>query len=80
MVTCLVEEYVKDLYRIGLIVFLTPIALMLLGIVWAILGQPIDWNDFNAMLGGRALIIAGFLIMLYLSIKYYYKEGRYGKS
>lgn len=78
MVSHLVEEYVKDLYRIGMILFFTPVALMLLGIASGILGHPID--NYNEMIGPNALVLAGFLIMLYLSIKYYYKEGRYGKS
>ncbi|UCE29153.1 MAG: hypothetical protein JSV85_07890 [Candidatus Bathyarchaeota archaeon] len=76
----MVEEYVKDLYRIGLILFAVPVVLILLAIALAILGQPVDFELFNSVLGVSSLVISGLLIMLYLSIKYYYKEGRYGKS
>jgi len=48
--------------------------------VLAALEQPIDFESFNTYLGTASLTLAGFLIMLYLSIKYYYKEGRYGAS
>ena len=76
----MVEEYVKDLYRIGLILFVVPVLLLLLGIMFAFVGLPIDFDSFNIALGPSSLGLTGFLIMLYLSMKYYYKEGRDRKS
>lgn len=80
VVNCLVEEYVKDLYRIGLIAFLVPMVLILRGVILAIRGQQIDFENYNATIGTNALTLVGFLIMLYISIKYYYREGRRGKT
>lgn len=76
----MVEEYVKDLYLIGFILFVVPVLLILLGITFAFMGLPIDFDSFNTALGPSSLGLTGFLIMLYLSMKYYYKEGRDRKS
>jgi len=76
----MVEEYVKDLYRMGFILFVVPVLLILLGITFAFMGLPIDFDSFNTALGPSSLGLTGFLIMLYLSMKYYYKEGRDRKS
>jgi len=71
----MVEEYVKDLYRVGLVLFLAP---LLISFVLTILGRKIDLNDVSTSLSFYTSILAGLLIMLYLSIKYYYKDGRLG--
>jgi len=76
-VACLVEDYVKDLYRIGLILFLAP---LVVGIVLTIIGQTISFEDPSVNIGFYTPILAGLIIMLYIAVKYYYKEGRYGKS
>ena len=76
----MVEEYVKDLYLIGFILFVVPVLLILLGITFAFMGLTIDFDSFNTALGPSSLGLTGFLIMLYLSMKYYYKEGRDRKS
>ena len=75
MVTCLVEEYVKDLYRVGLILFLAPLVLAL---ILTALGRTINLDDVPTSMGFYTPILAGLLLMLYLSVEYYYKEGRYG--
>ena len=69
----------KDLYRIGLILFIVPVSLILLGVLLAMLEQSVDFNSYNTALGPASLGLAGFLIMLHISIKYYYKEGRHEK-
>jgi len=71
----LVEEYVKDLYRVGLILFLAPLILTL---ILTVLGRTINLDDIPTVIGFYTPILAGLLLMLYLSVKYYYKEGRYG--
>lgn len=73
--TCLVEEYVKDLYRVGLILFLAPLVIAL---ILTALGRKINLDDIPTSIGFYTPTLAGLLLMLYLSVKYYYKEGRYG--
>jgi hypothetical protein len=57
----MVEDYMKDLYRVGLILFAVPVIFILLAIALAILGQPVDFDSFNSALGVSSLVISGFL-------------------
>ncbi|HKZ94246.1 MAG TPA: hypothetical protein VJ249_06680 [Candidatus Bathyarchaeia archaeon] len=71
----MVEERVKDLYRVGLILFVAP---LLISLILTILGRKVDLDDVSTSLSFYTPILAGLLLMLYLSMKYYYREGKLG--
>lgn len=73
----LVEEYVKDLYIIGLILLITPLVIATIWLVSSILSSiPIAF-DF-AYITFLSLIISGSSIIGYIGSKYRYKP--FGKG
>ena len=80
------EEYVKDLYNIGIIVFTSPfiyIGLTLLAVVIGAIffGGSLEFGftDVGVFAIG-CQTLAGFLIMGYIAWKYYYKKAVKGEA
>jgi len=80
------EEYIKDLYNIGFIVFASPIitgGLTCLGgfIGGIFFGGNVEFGFTDVGLFALGCqILAGFLIMVYIAWKYYYKKAVKGET
>ena len=68
----LVEEYVKDLYVIGVILIIVPLAFLVGDFVLFSLSNSLDFFDYNIMIY-LSLIIYGSSIVSYIGNKYHYK-------